>query len=112
MVKKGKVKSTFICLRLLFEEFHVRFGTDSLFDRYSKLIFFCMGYCSHIFFVAISTHIMHNGILLKFVALQCGHTLLYSVGSQIASVFAIIFTMICLRQDSNLHFLPFHTHNP
>ena len=29
IVKKGKVKSTFICLCLLFEEFHVSFGPVS-----------------------------------------------------------------------------------
>jgi hypothetical protein len=29
IVKKGKVKSTFIYLCMLFKEFHVRFGTES-----------------------------------------------------------------------------------
>jgi len=29
IVKKGKVKNTFICLCMLFKEFHVRFGTES-----------------------------------------------------------------------------------
>ena len=29
IIKKGKVKNTFICLCMLFKEFHVRFGTES-----------------------------------------------------------------------------------
>src|SRR5665647_1681274 len=34
IVKKGKVKNTFICLCMLFKEFHVRFGTESFYNYF------------------------------------------------------------------------------
>jgi len=37
IVKKGKVKNTFICLCMLFKEFHVRFGTESTWVRKNVL---------------------------------------------------------------------------
>jgi hypothetical protein len=44
ILKKGKVKSTFIYLCMLFEEFHVRFGGKYYDGTYAKFARQCSGY--------------------------------------------------------------------